>query len=55
MTPAFRIHLAAFLFLLLMVGGAGRLIYIEMSEKTFFKIRVMPEPFEWSGSMPIAA
>ena len=92
MTPAFRIHLAAFLFLLLMVGGAGRLIYIEMSEKDFlqdqgdartirmerinahrgmildrrdnplavsspvvFKIRVMPEPFEWSGSMPIAA
>ena len=37
MTPAFRIHLAAFLFLLLMVGGAGRLIYIEMSEKDFLQ------------------
>ena len=37
MTPAFRIHLAAFLFLLLMAGGAGRLIYIEMSEKDFLQ------------------
>ncbi len=37
MTPAFRIHLAAFLFLLLMMGGAGRLIYIEMSEKDFLQ------------------
>jgi cell division protein FtsI (penicillin-binding protein 3) len=37
MTPAFRIHLAALLFLLLMAGGAGRLIYIEMSEKDFLQ------------------
>lgn len=37
MTPAFRIHLAAFLFLVLMAGGAGRLIYIEMSEKDFLQ------------------
>ena len=37
MTPALRIHIAAFVFLLMMAGGAARLIYIETSEKDFLQ------------------
>ena len=37
MTVPLRIHIAAFVFLLAMVGGAARLIYIETSEKDFLQ------------------
>lgn len=37
MTVPLRIHIAALVFLLAMVGGAARLIYIETSEKDFLQ------------------
>jgi cell division protein FtsI/penicillin-binding protein 2 len=37
MTVPLRIHIAALVFLLAMIGGAARLIYIETSEKDFLQ------------------